>query len=303
MSESDTLLPPPRHLCHGCGGSCLGVNVRVFDDEPQRIELMAAALDVSDPIVDGVLRQDDGVCAFLDGGARCRIHAEFGEAAKPLICRQFPLVVLGTARGHRAGIDPGCYHAWRSWRTAAEVQPDHPVAVNQREVPPPEEAQEATLLSLLRAAPSPRAALDRLTSPGVEQRWAEHVRSLDLATLARRCPGPMAAFHIVRILRPTDGPAAWPELTPEVEAWTLHAARSFVALREADAQLRSYGSLLLFLLGALSAAWCDPAEEPFGVGLAAWARGLRLPAFWTTLVQRPEVLMALAGAPPGAGVS
>jgi len=34
--------------------------------------------------------QDDGACVFLDDQGLCRIHAKFGESAKPLACRVYP---------------------------------------------------------------------------------------------------------------------------------------------------------------------------------------------------------------------
>jgi lysine-N-methylase len=34
--------------------------------------------------------QPDGACVFLDANGLCRIHAKFGEAAKPLACRIYP---------------------------------------------------------------------------------------------------------------------------------------------------------------------------------------------------------------------
>lgn len=35
-------------------------------------------------------RAGDGACVFLDEHNRCRIHAKFGESAKPLACRVYP---------------------------------------------------------------------------------------------------------------------------------------------------------------------------------------------------------------------
>lgn len=37
--------------------------------------------------------QSDGACVFLNSAGRCRIHAKFGEAAKPLACRLYPLAI------------------------------------------------------------------------------------------------------------------------------------------------------------------------------------------------------------------
>jgi lysine-N-methylase len=38
-------------------------------------------------------RQADGACIFLNEKGLCRIHAKFGEPAKPLVCRLFPFVL------------------------------------------------------------------------------------------------------------------------------------------------------------------------------------------------------------------
>ena len=37
--------------------------------------------------------QDDGACVFLDANGLCRIHARFGEDAKPLACRVYPYAI------------------------------------------------------------------------------------------------------------------------------------------------------------------------------------------------------------------
>jgi lysine-N-methylase len=45
--------------------------------------------------------RDDGACVFLNERGLCRIHAKFGEPAKPLACRLYPFVVVpvnGSAR-------------------------------------------------------------------------------------------------------------------------------------------------------------------------------------------------------------
>lgn len=37
--------------------------------------------------------QEDGACVFLDSKGLCRIHARFGEEAKPLACRVYPYAI------------------------------------------------------------------------------------------------------------------------------------------------------------------------------------------------------------------
>lgn len=74
----------------------------VTPEEKRRIEeqdwTRADGLDPSDLFVRSqgghrLGHQPDGRCVFLDDAGRCRIHARFGEAAKPLACRLFPLAI------------------------------------------------------------------------------------------------------------------------------------------------------------------------------------------------------------------
>jgi|CXWL01.1.fsa_nt_gi lysine-N-methylase len=53
-------------------------------------------------------KREGGACVFLDEQNRCRIHAEFGEAAKPLACRIFPFSVRPTERGWQASLRFDC---------------------------------------------------------------------------------------------------------------------------------------------------------------------------------------------------
>jgi lysine-N-methylase len=90
--------------CHGCSECCRGQHlVRITTQEKRRIEAQgwteADGVIPATMIIEergGLLRlghQSDGSCAFLDATGRCRIHARFGEAAKPLACRIFPLAI------------------------------------------------------------------------------------------------------------------------------------------------------------------------------------------------------------------
>ena len=89
--------------CHGCGLCCRShMVVPLSLPEKERIEQQgwtaADGVDPSKMIVAGLHtyrlgHQAGGACVFLDRSQRCRIHAKFGEAAKPLACRLFPLVI------------------------------------------------------------------------------------------------------------------------------------------------------------------------------------------------------------------
>jgi len=52
--------------------------------------------------------QADGACMFLDEAKRCRIHARFGEAAKPLACRLFPLAIYPAGKKMFVGLRFSC---------------------------------------------------------------------------------------------------------------------------------------------------------------------------------------------------
>ncbi len=93
----------PNWSCHGCGDCCRGrLLIAVTPAEKLRIEKQmwtdADGVDPADMFVEEgkIFRlghQRDGACVFLDAAGRCRIHTKFGEAAKPLACRLYPLVI------------------------------------------------------------------------------------------------------------------------------------------------------------------------------------------------------------------
>lgn len=87
--------------CHNCGGCCREHLIEITDAEKSRIEGQNWTADdgvpsdrpLIQPMGRGRFRlahQDDGACVFLDPGGLCRIHAKFGEPAKPLACRVYP---------------------------------------------------------------------------------------------------------------------------------------------------------------------------------------------------------------------
>ena len=89
--------------CHGCTDCCRDqLLIAISAEEKLRIEnqnwTMADGVDPSKMIVAGLNHHRlghsaNGACVFLDAAGRCRIHAKFGEAAKPLACRLYPVVI------------------------------------------------------------------------------------------------------------------------------------------------------------------------------------------------------------------
>ena len=299
-----------RHACQGCGGSCQGVRVRpVGDAEKAHIEALGAQLAIVDPWEDSALRQVDGQCVFLDDTRRCRIHTTFGAEAKPRICRQYPHVLLETEAELRAGIDPGCYTAWRTWRTEAPRELEAYGAAQVR-FDPAQQQPEAALLSLTGRPGATVARLLQTLCPGEPEgreglpkglsgRLVSRIQGAGLGTAIEQ---PDAGPSLRDALRPVvaafarfdaASPPPWPALDTDQDAWAVETTRRMVFLRLAP-QLPVPGSALLVLAGAVACAWADPRPEAFGPALAAWTRGLRAPAFWRALVPQPDVLQWLA---------
>lgn len=91
--------------CHNCGGCCRQHAIAITEAERQRI--IQQNWTAADGIPAGqalfapyggwpwrrryrLAHRPDGACVFLNEQGLCRIHAKFGEAAKPLPCRVYP---------------------------------------------------------------------------------------------------------------------------------------------------------------------------------------------------------------------
>jgi lysine-N-methylase len=90
--------------CHNCAGCCRQHLIEITEAERARILAQgwttAEGLPPGPPVVwfagwpwkkrYRLAHRPDGGCVFLDERGLCRIHARFGEAAKPLACRVYP---------------------------------------------------------------------------------------------------------------------------------------------------------------------------------------------------------------------
>jgi lysine-N-methylase len=91
--------------CHNCGGCCRQHLIEITAEERQQI--LRQHWTAEDGIPDGqptvvwfaglpwkkryrLAHRADGACVFLDDRGLCRIHAKFGETAKPLPCQIYP---------------------------------------------------------------------------------------------------------------------------------------------------------------------------------------------------------------------
>jgi len=91
--------------CHNCGGCCRQHAIEITAAEHQRIVEQGwtgeAGFGPEQPLFTWssgppwkkryrLAHREDGACVFLDERGLCRIHARFGEAAKPLACQVYP---------------------------------------------------------------------------------------------------------------------------------------------------------------------------------------------------------------------
>lgn len=91
--------------CHNCGGCCREHAITITPEERDRIQSQnwtpADGVPAGQPLFVEekswfgkskiqLAHQPDGACVFLNEQGLCRIHAKFGEPAKPLACRIYP---------------------------------------------------------------------------------------------------------------------------------------------------------------------------------------------------------------------
>lgn len=102
MASSDLKLPVIQNWsCHNCGGCCREHQIVITEQEKRRIEKQnwtaKDGIPGDRPLIEPMgldhwklAHQDNGACVFLDDQGLCRIHAKFGEPAKPLACQLYP---------------------------------------------------------------------------------------------------------------------------------------------------------------------------------------------------------------------
>lgn len=107
MTLSIRTLPiEERWDCHACGNCCRGTNVALSDQDVQRLREQGwhehpdfrdlRIVERRGRVKKGhrLVHRPDGTCVFLTPEGRCRIHQDYGEPAKPLVCRTFPFQLV-----------------------------------------------------------------------------------------------------------------------------------------------------------------------------------------------------------------
>lgn len=108
-----------RWSCHSCGQCCRALVGHLTAEECERIDKQDWEQELGTaPYVrvggKAMLNRRDGACVFLDAENRCRIHAKFGEEAKPFACRIFPFSVRPVSGGWQASFRFDCPSAAES---------------------------------------------------------------------------------------------------------------------------------------------------------------------------------------------
>lgn len=293
-------LRPLRHACHSCGTCCHGWQVELEDAEVIAAEEQGRVLGVAAPVVDGVLRRQDGRCVFLDDALRCRVHATFGAAAKPRVCQLYPLRAVLAEDGLRVGVDPSCTSTLETWRDGPLVEPLRTVE-QVRELDPALLDDERALLALASAPditvagfaaglagdptappelPAGLAArlLERLQVPAVAEQLMHPRRgALMLGQLAHVPP-------TVTELSDRNMPVWSNRLAPEIDEFAIEVLRRHIFMRLGDPTVPPVAQALLMLAGILACGWSGSDAARFGPALAAWSRAIRGRALWGPLI-------------------
>lgn len=107
-------VPSQRFTCQGCTRCCRDMALHLTEADRRRIDAQGwrDKLDGLPYVRLGrswILNQrPDRGCVFLDDSGRCRIHAEFGAAAKPLGCQLYPFVLWPAPEGWRVAYRFDC---------------------------------------------------------------------------------------------------------------------------------------------------------------------------------------------------
>ncbi len=181
--------------CGSCSACCRTYHVPVSAEERKRIEGQgwereAEMAGVSFFAQEGswlsgrsfrLNHRADGACVFLGPDNRCRIHAKFGAAAKPLACRIYPFLLVPAGDHWRLGLRYACPSSAANFGQplaehlpevrdyAAALESDSPSAVNA----PPTALQKGQLVpwsDLLRIAAAVSKVLSDSDEP-LERRW------------------------------------------------------------------------------------------------------------------------------------
>lgn len=169
--------------CHSCGGCCRKHLIEITEEDRQRIAAQnwtaADGIGPAPPVVwhagfpwkkrYRLAHREDGSCVFLNEQGLCRIHAKFGEAAKPLACQVYPYALHPGGR-----------------KLALSLRFSCPSVVANKGRPVSQQVRELKRIVELTVPPGAQNIPPPALSPGVRLEWNEFQRFVDAldATLA-----------------------------------------------------------------------------------------------------------------------
>jgi lysine-N-methylase len=151
-------VPNQRWSCHSCGKCCRALVAHLSEEDVKRLDRQgwAGKMDLPPyvPMAGGYVlnKTPDGRCVFLEDDNRCRIHARYGEAEKPLACRIFPFSVRPVEGQWQASLRFDCPSVVHSHgKPLAQYRPWLSDLVTSLDHNPSSEAEAADLAKGLRA--------------------------------------------------------------------------------------------------------------------------------------------------------
>jgi len=185
--------------CQSCSDCCRSYAVGV--SEAERVRLLAQGWEGIVPTTfdkasasHRLNHKPDGSCVFLDESNRCRIHAKFGEAAKPMACRIYPFVLVPAGDHWRVGMRFACPavaknegrplpdHLANTAEYAAMVEADAGDAVTKSRPPPLQKGQAVEWSELQQF----RTSILQLLSDGSHPLELRLRRVIALASICRK---------------------------------------------------------------------------------------------------------------------
>lgn len=234
--------------CHGCSDCCRNQLLVVLSpEEQQRIKAQewtptdgvdSAAMLVTEGKSVRLGHQTNGACIFLDPSNRCRIHAKFGEAAKPLACRLYPFAIHPAGRKVVVGLRFSC----------PSVVANHglPLAVQRKEIQ--QLANEVVGNNYEEGTPPPVLATKGLGWPD----FLRFVNRLDASLAAEHVPVAlklMRALHWLGTVKQGQlDQIAGADAEEILDTLVQNAARNLSALPDNFPSPSGFGRLFLRLL-------------------------------------------------------
>ena len=273
--------------CSGCAACCRSYVIPVTAEERKTIE--AQGWEREPEFKDAPLfvqqgsrlagrewalnHRPDGACVFLGADNRCRIHAKFGAAAKPLACRVYPFLLVPAGDHWRLGLRYACptaagnqgrplnEHLAEVREYAAALEEASPAT---KTVPPPplQAGQAVSWDDLLRVVAAVSKTLGNAADP-LERRWRKVLGLVAMLRAARFDGGgdPKKAvtggrlnemLHVLGLAMDEDAPKTAAEVPPPgwvgrsvfrpvlaVYARKDHGAEKGTAQRSALGRIRS----------------------------------------------------------------